>query len=794
LQGLTVSSHSEFTYDEFYELKVATGRVHQALLQHDYRPNRMGTLKGTRHLTLNNGQVIERYRRDYDYDLSGNIERIRHQGDSRSWTTDVWTSAAANRSLPKRDPAGNPVTNREARFDANGNTLYLAHIAGIYWNYRNNISRSVIIDRSAAGQEDDAEYYVYGGDGIRIRKVTERLVNGQIEITEKIYLDGCEIKRIRRNGQTRLERKTSHISDGTNRIALLHQWTVDRLGNETNDINTKKIHYQITNHLGSSTVELDKNAAIINYEEYFPYGGTAFVAGNNIKEIKLKEYRYSGKERDNSTGLYYYGYRYYAPWIGNWLSPDPLGPEDSLNLYVFTQNNPVNFQDAQGLKSTKDDQEKEQNPFPYLSLFSEQLTVNWGRPLFGSRNSDGESEVQSDKPDAGESEPQHSPHAGVRESLPGGVVVESEKSPLTYEQYEEEALDANVPLDPNTGEPVFTGGAYGSEVNPFKYMPELSTLLIGGGALGVVFGYVLITTKGAGALLLLTGALMISSGIASVTVTPIVHYWGDKKDMENLSTVVGLSSGIGPLLGGLAGLLYYGDEEGLNKGILAGAVTEFALSLSYAGGRALYNASSTGKMEAALKLPEFQVSGGTSDLAGISKVSFNVKPTTNDYSLLDINLTRNDKLINEAAEGIVASLDDAVERGKMAGNLLLSPSVAKKLGADPAAYADAFARALQDVLEPGSFPWRNTNIGFRLDIIDEDIWRGTVAASIRYVPGKVKRLLPEGVLVLRGNIGLHSERILNTSAIARKIPTWYIGSGHNLCAGCATQTGILREI
>ena len=45
-------------------------------------------------------------------------------------------------------------------------------------------------------------------------------------------------------------------------------------------------------------------------------GGRRFIAGDDKREVGMKEYRYSGKECDGFTGLYYYGYRYYAPWMG----------------------------------------------------------------------------------------------------------------------------------------------------------------------------------------------------------------------------------------------------------------------------------------------------------------------------------------------------------------------------------------------------------------------------------------------------------------------------------------------
>ncbi len=355
LTGLTISSACEFTYDPFYQLKEATGRVHQALLQHDYRSGLEGAnpIKGTRHLSLNNGAAIERYTRTYDYDLAGNILRTRHQGASQNWTTEMWTSATSNRSLPKKDLNGLDVANPEAKFDSSGNTIELPHLRSMDWNFAEKLARAVIIDRSGSGQPDDAEYYVYGADGLRVRRVTEKLVAGQLEVTETTYFEGCEVRRITRGGNTRLLRHTSHVTDGSARLATLHQWSLDQTALETDDIGKKKLHYLVGNHLGSVSLELDEVGDIISYEEYFPFGGTSFLAGKSARDVKLKEYRYSGKCRDDATGFYCYEYRYYAPFIGNWISPDPLGPVDGLNLYRFVHNNPIRFLDANGLETQR---------------------------------------------------------------------------------------------------------------------------------------------------------------------------------------------------------------------------------------------------------------------------------------------------------------------------------------------------------------------------------------------------------------------------------------------------------
>ncbi|MEX2345248.1 MAG: SpvB/TcaC N-terminal domain-containing protein [Balneolaceae bacterium] len=362
VEGLNVSSHSEFRYDALYQLIEAMGRVHQALQQHDYpdRSREQGLpdswMKGTQHITLNNAASVERYTREYEYDEAGNIKSISHDGATQNWNREIWTSATSNRSLPLHDLNDQPVSNPESRFDATGNCIHLPHLEGIDWNYRNNIARVVVIDRSIQGKPNDEEFYVYGGDGTRVRKITQRLVNvasETLEITEKIYLDGCEIKRVTRGGTERLKRLTSKISDGTNKLAIVHSWETDTHARETDDVSSKNIHYQLGNHLGSAALELDEHGGVITYEEFFPFGGTAFVAGRNKREISLKEYRYSGKERDDFTGLYYFGYRYYAHWIGGWISPDPLGPEDSENLYLYVHNNPVNLVDPNGLQSSE---------------------------------------------------------------------------------------------------------------------------------------------------------------------------------------------------------------------------------------------------------------------------------------------------------------------------------------------------------------------------------------------------------------------------------------------------------
>jgi insecticidal toxin complex protein TccC len=125
-------------------------------------------------------------------------------------------------------------------------------------------------------------------------------------------------------------------------VRCLH-WVKGKPG----DIEADQVRYSVDDHLRSCSLELDKHAGVISHEGYYPYGGTAWWAARSKVDADYKTIRYSGKERD-ACGLYYYGFRYFSPWLGRWVSPDPAGSVDGLNLYCFCGNNPVCRTDSDG--------------------------------------------------------------------------------------------------------------------------------------------------------------------------------------------------------------------------------------------------------------------------------------------------------------------------------------------------------------------------------------------------------------------------------------------------------------
>lgn len=148
------------------------------------------------------------------------------------------------------------------------------------------------------------------------------------------------------------ERSSVHISDDTGRVCMIDSLLVD--GGSVVSTPTLQYRYLLSNHLGSSSIELDEAAALISYEEYYPFGSSSYRSGRNAAETSLKRYRYVDKERDDETGLYYYGARYYADWLARFVSVDPLKDDyPQLASYQYAGNDPLGDIDIDGLEGTK---------------------------------------------------------------------------------------------------------------------------------------------------------------------------------------------------------------------------------------------------------------------------------------------------------------------------------------------------------------------------------------------------------------------------------------------------------
>jgi|GEM_PF-1350164 len=99
---------------------------------------------------------------------------------------------------------------------------------------------------------------------------------------------------------------------------------------------------------GNVTAMVNSSGSVVAKYLYDPFGNTIAKSGP-LADINL--YRFSSKEMDSRSGLYYYGYRYYEPNLQRWINRDPIQEEGGINLYRFVANNPISLIDPLGLIS-----------------------------------------------------------------------------------------------------------------------------------------------------------------------------------------------------------------------------------------------------------------------------------------------------------------------------------------------------------------------------------------------------------------------------------------------------------
>ena len=125
-------------------------------------------------------------------------------------------------------------------------------------------------------------------------------------------------------------------------------------------IGKEATYFYHPDHLGSVSVVSNHKGEPYERVEYLPFGEVW------IEDVdpatRYIPFRFTSKELDRETGLYYYGARYYEPKVSRWMSADPAGfalinPNrggysvvEAVNWYSYTSNNPVKYVDPTGMR------------------------------------------------------------------------------------------------------------------------------------------------------------------------------------------------------------------------------------------------------------------------------------------------------------------------------------------------------------------------------------------------------------------------------------------------------------
>jgi len=349
-----VEPRNRYVYDALYRLIEAGGREGfnppHAPVQREPDPQAAGTFPLT-------NQTLRNYSQRYIYDSVGNILNMRHIASQGNWNRRFAVADDSNRLLRSWEGHDNWNNSRAVRkteyyYDTHGNLRNQARVApGQYlrWDRRDMLES---LDLQGGGWA----WYQYDAAKQRTRK---RLVRSGGSVEERIYLGGFELyRRYTPNSTGPVEEiETQRLFEGEQ--CLLQVDDVIRTNRRHADYTPFKtvpiLRYQYSNHLGSACLELDGQAEIISYEEYHPYGTSAYRAVKSGIEAPSSRYRYTGMERDEESGLSYHTARYYLPWLGRWGSCDPIGILDGLNIYIYSQDKPVSLIDKTGRQAAKAD-------------------------------------------------------------------------------------------------------------------------------------------------------------------------------------------------------------------------------------------------------------------------------------------------------------------------------------------------------------------------------------------------------------------------------------------------------
>ena len=368
-----VDPSADYTYDPIYRLIKAEGRE-QLGLGGDNRPLAPTATSYNDVPRINltpaqgDGNALGTYIEQYQYDDAGNFLKFIHQGRnpadpgwSRTYSyneTSQFEVGKTNNRLTSTAISGNQPFNELYSYDLHGNMIKMPHLQLMQWNFKDQLLmtiRQAVNASDADGNKHSGQktFYVYDSAGQRVRKTTES--SAGVKIKERFYVGNLELYREYDSDENvTLARETLHVVDDKKRIALVETKTIDS-NTAQGSLPNSTTRFQFDNHLGTAYLELDENAAVITYEEYYPYGSTSYQAGRTLAEVSLKRYRYTGKERDEESGFYYHGARYYAAWVGRWTSADPAGIADGPNLYVYVGNSPILRLDKDGREGTEGD-------------------------------------------------------------------------------------------------------------------------------------------------------------------------------------------------------------------------------------------------------------------------------------------------------------------------------------------------------------------------------------------------------------------------------------------------------
>ncbi len=306
-----------------------------------------GMIEETNQYDSNRDWIIRRdYKKDGDnlfyfhnsgYDLVGNVMQQQYKHYTESVKTLDFTYDDLYRL---KETKYNSTVDRSYTYDPNGNLLTFA---GRNFNYGNNNNQMTY---------DGIQNYVYDLAG-RVKQrdsdpITYDIFNNMTEYGNDTYSYDADGQRLMKKEG---EKKTYYYTSGGQILAeyyeqskLSAEYIYGPNGMIAQIDPEDGFFWFCKDHLGSTRALINNDGSPVMKREYFAYGQTRTAAGDETG------YRFSGKELDSNTELYYSIKRYLDPAIGGWFTPDPISVlRPMVSPYVYCGDNPINRIDPFGL-------------------------------------------------------------------------------------------------------------------------------------------------------------------------------------------------------------------------------------------------------------------------------------------------------------------------------------------------------------------------------------------------------------------------------------------------------------
>ncbi len=323
--------------------------------------------------TALSGVTVPNSQEVFSYDKTGN-----RNSNILGNTTNTYSGNVLNQYLSVTS-SGSSTGSVAYVYDNNGNVISNGVFSFAY-DYKNRLVRvKKVSDNSIVVQ------FVYNILGRRVQKITSDaqisfVYAGENAISEvSTNLVGSGVVRTSRVFGNSIDDMLAYETDDntlgnedgdeyafcaakvipSNADFTKYGWTslVSRCNDLQNQYTTtaRKMFFVQKDHLGSTIALTDASGSVVQSYAYDVYGSPYVKSESGY--IAMKDFSgnlhgnsrfFTGREYDGEIGLYYLRARYYSADTGRFISRDPIGQVDDVNLYGYVGNSPMMGVDPSG--------------------------------------------------------------------------------------------------------------------------------------------------------------------------------------------------------------------------------------------------------------------------------------------------------------------------------------------------------------------------------------------------------------------------------------------------------------